>query len=113
MDLGKLLQAIEIMVDAKVKERLIEIKEEMKKEVIAEINKPDLDTSITENTTMKRKSYSRTDGSYGTITPSDIGYGNLMHGTTSPANNNLTGNPMIDKAIARSAKVLEMSKKNK
>jgi hypothetical protein len=57
-----------------------------------------------------RANFSRTDGEWGTITPDMIGYGNPQMGMQSPMDSVSTGNELIDKAIARSAKVLAASK---
>jgi hypothetical protein len=62
------------------------------------------------NETSMRANFSRTDGEWGTITPDMIGYGNPQMGMQSPIDSVSTGNELIDKAIARSAKVLAASK---
>jgi len=66
------------------------------------------------NETMVRPNFSRTDGDYGTITPEMIGYGNPQMGIqtqyANPSAPISTGNDILDKAIARSAKVLAASK---
>ena len=62
------------------------------------------------NETSMRANFSRTDGEWGTITPDMIGYGNPQMGMQSPMDSVSTGNELIDKAIARSAKVLAASK---
>jgi hypothetical protein len=59
-----------------------------------------------------RPNFSRTDGEWGTLSPEMIGYGEV--GMSSQPNRGqsmpVTGNDLIDKAIARSAKVLAASK---
>jgi hypothetical protein len=66
------------------------------------------------NETAIRPNFSRTDGEYGTITPEMIGYGNPQMGMqpqySNPSAPISTGNDILDKAIARSAKVLAASK---
>jgi hypothetical protein len=63
------------------------------------------------NETAVRPNFSRTDGEWGTISPEMIGYGDMGSGYSSPsAPIPSTGNDLIDKAIARSAKVLAASK---
>jgi len=66
------------------------------------------------NETAIRPNFSRTDGEYGTITPEMIGYGNPQMGIqpqyANPSAPISTGNDILDKAIARSAKVLAASK---
>ena len=59
-----------------------------------------------------RPGFSRTDGEWGTMTPDMIGYGNPQMGYANPMQSAMptTGNDLIDKAIARSAKVLAASK---
>ena len=64
------------------------------------------------NETAVRPNFSRTDGEWGTLSPEMIGYGEV--GMSSQPNRGqsmpVTGNDLIDKAIARSAKVLAASK---
>jgi len=66
------------------------------------------------NETSIRPNFSRTDGEYGTMTPDMIGYGNPQMGMqpqyANPSAPISTGNDILDKAIARSAKVLAASK---
>jgi hypothetical protein len=151
MDTNKLFKAIQIIVQEEVKKEISLIKEEIRKEVLAEVKKSqpikqqsslkslveesadpfDLANKILSrdredkkytnnpllnqvlNETAIRPNFSRTDGEYGTITPEMIGYGNPQmgmqpHYDNSPAIS--TGNDILDKAIARSAKVLAASK---
>jgi hypothetical protein len=66
--------------------------------------------------TAVRPNFSRDDNEWGTITPDMIGYGNPQMGFQSPmesAQTQLTGNDLIDKAIARSAAVLKASKERR
>lgn len=152
MDTNKLFKAIQIIVQEEVKKEISLIKEEIRKEVLAEVKKSqpvkqqsslkslveesadpfDLANKILSrdredkqyssnpllnqvlNETSIRPNFSRTDGEYGTITPDMIGYGNPQIGmqqqyvnTSAPIS---TGNDILDKAIARSAKVLAASK---
>ena len=152
MDTNKLFKAIQIIVQEEVKKEISLIKEEIRKEVLAEVKKTqpvkpqsslkslveesadpfDLANKILSrdredkqyssnpllnqvlNETSIRPNFSRTDGEYGTITPDMIGYGNPQIGmqqqyvnTSAPIS---TGNDILDKAIARSAKVLAASK---
>jgi hypothetical protein len=64
------------------------------------------------NETTVRPNFSKTDGTFGTITPEMVGYGNPQMGVQpqTPAQIPSTGNDLIDAAIARSAKVLAASK---
>ena len=152
MDTNKLFKAIQIIVQEEVKKEISLIKEEIRKEVLAEVKKTqpvkqqsslkslveesadpfDLANKILSrdredkqyssnpllnqvlNETMVRPNFSRTDGEYGTITPESIGYGNPQMGMqtqyASPTAPISTGNDILDKAIARSAKVLAASK---
>jgi hypothetical protein len=152
MDTNKLFKAIQIIVQEEVKKEISLIKEEIRKEVLAEVKRIqpvkqqsslkslveesadpfDLANKILSrdredkqyssnpllnqvlNETSIRPNFSRTDGEYGTITPDMIGYGNPQIGmqqqyvnTSAPIS---TGNDILDKAIARSAKVLAASK---
>jgi hypothetical protein len=152
MDTNKLFKAIQIIVQEEVKKEISLIKEEIRKEVLAEVKRTqpvkqqsslkslveesadpfDLANKILSrdredkqyssnpllnqvlNETSIRPNFSRTDGEYGTITPDMIGYGNPQIGmqqqyvnTSAPIS---TGNDILDKAIARSAKVLAASK---
>ena len=152
MDTNKLFKAIQIIVQEEVKKEISLIKEEIRKEVLAEVKRTqpvkqqsslkslveesadpfDLANKILSrdredkqyssnpllnqvlNETSIRPNFSRTDGDYGTITPDMIGYGNPQIGmqqqyvnTSAPIS---TGNDILDKAIARSAKVLAASK---
>jgi hypothetical protein len=154
MDTNKLFKAIQIIVQEEVKKEISLIKEEIRKEVLAEVKKSHPSTKTTNsslmnlveestdpfdladrilnrdreektlsknpllnqvlNETMVRPNFSRTDGDYGTITPEMIGYGNPQMGMqtqyTNPSAPISTGNDILDKAIARSAKVLAASK---
>jgi hypothetical protein len=154
MDTNKLFKAIQIIVQEEVKKEISLIKEEIRKEVLAEVKKsqpalksitPSLKNLVEESTdpfdladkilnrdreektlsknpllnqvlneTMVRPNFSRTDGDYGTITPEMIGYGNPQMGMqqqySNPSAPISTGNDILDKAIARSAKVLAASK---
>jgi hypothetical protein len=154
MDTNKLFKAIQIIVQEEVKKEISLIKEEIRKEVLAEVKKSqpsvksttsslknlveestdpfDLADKILNrdreektlsknpllnqvlNETMVRPNFSRTDGDYGTITPEMIGYGNPQMGMqtqyANPSAPISTGNDILDKAIARSAKVLAASK---
>jgi hypothetical protein len=152
MDTNKLFKAIQIIVQEEVKKEISLIKEEIRKEVLAEVKKSqpvkqqsslkslveesadpfDLANKILNrdredkqyssnpllnqvlNETAVRPNFSRTDGEYGTITPEMIGYGNPQMGMqpqyTNPSAPISTGNDILDKAIARSAKVLAASK---
>lgn len=154
MDTNKLFKAIQIIVQEEVKKEISLIKEEIRKEVLAEVKKsqpvaksntPSLMNLVEESTdpfdladkilnrdreektlsrnpllnqvlneTMVRPNFSRTDGDYGTITPEMIGYGNPQMGMqpqyANPSAPISTGNDILDKAIARSAKVLAASK---
>lgn len=152
MDTNKLFKAIQIIVQEEVKKEISLIKEEIRKEVLAEVKKSqpikqqsslkslveesadpfDLANKILTrdredkqyssnpllnqvlNETSIRPNFSRTDGEYGTMTPDMIGYGNPQMGMqaqyTNPSAPISTGNDILDKAIARSAKVLAASK---
>jgi hypothetical protein len=154
MDTNKLFKAIQIIVQEEVKKEISLIKEEIRKEVLAEVKKSQPSTKTTNsslmnlveesadpfdladkilnrdreektlsrnpllnqvlNETMVRPNFSRTDGDYGTMTPEMIGYGNPQMGMQSqyanPSAPISTGNDILDKAIARSAKVLAASK---
>jgi hypothetical protein len=152
MDTNKLFKAIQIIVQEEVKKEISLIKEEIRKEVLAEVKKSqpvkqqsslkslveesadpfDLANKILSrdredkqyssnpllnqvlNETSIRPNFSRTDGDYGTITPDMIGYGNPQMGMqtqyANPSAPISTGNDILDKAIARSAKVLAASK---
>jgi hypothetical protein len=151
MDTNKLFKAIQIIVQEEVKKEISLIKEEIRKEVLAEVKKSqpikqqsslkslveesadpfDLANKILSrdreekkytnnpllnqvlNETAIRPNFSRTDGEYGTITPEMIGYGNPQMGMQPQYDNSpaiSTGNDILDKAIARSAKVLAASK---
>jgi hypothetical protein len=145
MDTNKLFKAIQIIVKEEVKKETAAIKEQVRKEILAEMKKttpqpkqmvqktqdpferalsmldeerhteekvytqnPVLNQIL--NETSMRANFSRTDGEWGTITPDMIGYGNPQMGMQSPMDSVSTGNELIDKAIARSAKVLAASK---
>jgi len=154
MDTNKLFKAIQIIVQEEVKKEISLIKEEIRKEVLAEVKKsqPSLKSTTSSlknlveesadpfdlankilsrdredkqyssnpllnqvlNETSIRPNFSRTDGDYGTITPDMIGYGNPQMGMqpqyANPSAPISTGNDILDKAIARSAKVLAASK---
>jgi len=152
MDTNKLFKAIQIIVQEEVKKEISLIKEEIRKEVLAEVKQSqpvkqqsslkslveesadpfDLANKILNrdredkqyssnpllnqvlNETAIRPNFSRTDGEYGTITPEMIGYGNPQMGMqpqyANPSSPISTGNDILDKAIARSAKVLAASK---
>jgi hypothetical protein len=154
MDTNKLFKAIQIIVQEEVKKEISLIKEEIRKEVLAEVKKsqpalksstPTLKNLVEEsadpfdlankilnrdredkqyssnpllnqvlNETTIRPNFSRTDGEFGTITPEMIGYGNPQMGMqpqySNPSAPISTGNDILDKAIARSAKVLAASK---
>jgi hypothetical protein len=161
MDTNKLFKAIQIIVQEEVKKEISLIKEEIRKEVLAEVKKSqpikqqsslkslveestdpfDLANKIlsrdrasqpeekvyTKNTMLNqvlnetamagvRPNYSMDDGGWGTITPQMVGYGDPQMGYQ-PMNQYAeqsapisTGNDILDKAIARSAKVLAASK---
>ena len=152
MDTNKLFKAIQIIVQEEVKKEISLIKEQIRKEVLAEVKQSqpvkqqsslkslveesadpfDLANKILSrdreektlsrnpllnqvlNETMVRPNFSRTDGEYGTLTPEMIGYGNPQMGMqpqySNPSAPISTGNDILDKAIARSAKVLAASK---
>ena len=147
MDTNKLFKAIQIIVKEEVKKETSAIKEQVRKEILAELKKSNAQTPIMEtkienpfdralamleedreieqkqysknptlnqilNETAIRPGFSRTDGDWGTITPEMIGYGNPQMGYANPMQSAMptTGNDLIDKAIARSAKVLAASK---
>ena len=158
MDTNKLFKAIQIIVQEEVKKEISLIKEEIRKEVLAEVKKSqpvkqqsslkslveesadpfdlankilsrDRESQPEQRTYAKnsmlnqvlnetamagvRPNFSQDNGEWGTITPDMIGYGNPQTGfqpqyENSPAIS--TGNDILDKAIARSAKVLAASK---
>lgn len=154
MDTNKLFKAIQIIVQEEVKKQVSTIKEEVRKEVLAEMKKSqpikpqqsslkslveestdpfDLANKIltrdreekqyTKNPMLNqvlnetamagvRPNFSQDNGEWGTITPEMIGYGNPQMGYQTPMQQSIpsTGNDLIDKAIARSAKVLAASK---
>jgi hypothetical protein len=152
MDTNKLFKAIQIIVQEEVKKEISLIKEEIRKEVLAEVKQSqpvkqqsslkslveesadpfDLANKILNrdredkqyssnpllnqvlNETSIRPNFSRTDGEYGTMTPDMIGYGNpqmsMQPQYANPSAPISTGNDILDKAIARSAKVLAASK---
>jgi hypothetical protein len=147
MDTNKLFKAIQIVVKEEVKKQTSLIKEQVRKEILAELKKSNVKPTISErkienpfdkalavleedreieqkqysknpalnqilNETAMRPNFSRTDGEWGTLSPEMIGYGEI--GMSSQPNRGqsmpVTGNDLIDKAIARSAKVLAASK---
>lgn len=147
MDTNKLFKAIQIVVKEEVKKQTSLIKEQVRKEILAELKKSNAKPTISErkienpfdkalavleedreieqkqysrnpalnqilNETAIRPNFSRTDGEWGTLSPEMIGYGEM--GMSSQPNRGqsmpVTGNDLIDKAIARSAKVLAASK---
>jgi hypothetical protein len=161
MDTNKLFKAIQIIVQEEVKKEISLIKEEIRKEVLAEVKKSqpikqqsslkslveesadpfDLANKIlsrdresqpeqktyTKNSMLNqvlnetamagiRPNYSMDDGGWGTLTPEMVGYGDPQMGYQStnqyaaPSAPISTGNDILDKAIARSAKVLAASK---
>lgn len=155
MDTNKLFKAIQIIVQEEVKKQVSIIKEEVRKEVLAEVKKSqpakpqqsslkslveesadpfDLANKIlsrdreekqyTKNPMLNqvlnetamagvRPNFSQDNGEWGTITPEMIGYGNPQMGFQPQYDNSpaiSTGNDILDKAIARSAKVLAASK---
>lgn len=155
MDTNKLFKAIQIIVQEEVKKQVSIIKEEVRKEVLAEVKKSqpakpqqsslkslveestdpfDLANKIlsrdreekqyTKNPMLNqvlnetamagvRPNFSQDNGDWGTITPDMIGYGNPQMGFQPQFDNSpaiSTGNDILDKAIARSAKVLAASK---
>lgn len=145
MDTNKLFKAIQIVVKEEVKKQTSIIKEEVRKEILAELKKSNVQKPIVEkkidnpfdralamleedreveqkqysknptlnqilNETAVRPNFSRTDGEWGTISPEMIGYGDMGIGGQSSKSMPVTGNDLIDKAIARSAKVLAASK---
>lgn len=147
MNTEKLFKAIQIVVKEEVKKQTSVIKEEVRKEILAELKKSNVKQPISEkkvdnpfdralalleedreveqkqysrnptlnqilNETAVRPNFSRTDGEYGTITPEMIGYGDPRMGFQNPTNQSMpvTGNDILDKAIARSAAVLKASK---
>ncbi len=147
MDTNKLFKAIQIVVKEEVKKQTSIIKEEVRKEILAELKKSNVQKPIIEkkidnpfdkalamleedreveqkqysknptlnqilNETAVRPNFSRTDGEWGTISPEMIGYGDLGMGAQPSRTQSMpvTGNDLIDKAIARSAKVLAASK---
>lgn len=62
------------------------------------------------NETKVRPNFSKDDGSWGTITPDMVGYGEPAQGKQESIS---TGNDILDKAIARSSAVLKASKEKK
>jgi hypothetical protein len=161
MDTNKLFKAIQIIVQEEVKKEISLIKEEIRKEVLAEVKKSqpvkqqsslkslveesadpfDLANKIlsrdrqsqpeekvyTKNSMLNqvlnetamagiRPNYSMDDGGWGTLTPEMVGYGDPQMGYqptnqyAAPSVPISTGNDILDKAIARSAKVLAASK---
>ena len=161
MDTNKLFKAIQIIVQEEVKKEISLIKEEIRKEVLAEVKRIqpvkqqsslkslveesadpfDLANKIlskdresqpeqktyTKNSMLNqvlnetamagiRPNYSMDDGGWGTLTPEMIGYGDPQMGYqptnqyAAPSAPISTGNDILDKAIARSAKVLAASK---
>jgi hypothetical protein len=161
MDTNKLFKAIQIIVQEEVKKEISLIKEEIRKEVLAEVKRTqpvkqqsslkslveesadpfDLANKIlskdresqpeqktyTKNSMLNqvlnetamagiRPNYSMDDGGWGTLTPEMIGYGDPQMGYqptnqyAAPSAPISTGNDILDKAIARSAKVLAASK---
>jgi hypothetical protein len=161
MDTNKLFKAIQIIVQEEVKKEISLIKEEIRKEVLAEVKKAqpvkqqsslkslveesadpfDLANKIlsrdresqpeqktyTKNSMLNqvlnetamagiRPNYSMDDGGWGTLTPEMVGYGDPQMGYqptnqyAAPSAPISTGNDILDKAIARSAKVLAASK---
>jgi hypothetical protein len=161
MDTNKLFKAIQIIVQEEVKKEISLIKEEIRKEVLAEVKKTqpvkqqsslkslveesadpfDLANKIlsrdresqpeqktyTKNSMLNqvlnetamagvRPNFSQDNGDWGTITPDMIGYGDPQMGYqptnqySTPSAPISTGNDILDKAIARSAKVLAASK---
>ena len=145
MDTNKLFKAIQIVVKEEVKKQTSIIKEEVRKEILAELKKSNVQKPIIEkkadnpfdralamleedreveqkqysknptlnqilNETAVRPNFSRTDGEWGTISPEMIGYGDMGMGGQTSKSMPVTGNDLIDKAIARSAKVLAASK---
>jgi hypothetical protein len=161
MDTNKLFKAIQIIVQEEVKKEISLIKEEIRKEVLAEVKKSqpikqqsslkslveesadpfDLANKIlsrdresqpeqktyTKNSMLNqvlnetamagiRPNYSMDDGGWGTLTPEMVGYGDPQMGYqptnqyAAPSAPISTGNDILDKAIARSAKVLAASK---
>jgi hypothetical protein len=151
MDTNKLFKAIQIIVKEEVKKETAAIKEQVRKEILAEMKKTTLQpkqmvqkthdpfekalSMLDEEREVEQKTYSknpvlnqilsetavrpnfsRDDNEWGTITPDMIGYGNPQMGFQSPmesAQTQLTGNDLIDKAIARSAAVLKASKERR
>jgi hypothetical protein len=161
MDTNKLFKAIQIIVQEEVKKEISLIKEEIRKEVLAEVKRTqpvkqqsslkslveesadpfDLANKIlsrdresqpeqktyTKNSMLNqvlnetamagiRPNYSMDDGGWGTLTPEMVGYGDPQMGYqptnqyAAPSAPISTGNDILDKAIARSAKVLAASK---
>lgn len=161
MDTNKLFKAIQIIVQEEVKKEISLIKEEIRKEVLAEVKKSqpvkqqsslkslveesadpfdlankilsrDRESQPEQKTYVKnpmlnqvlnetamagiRPNYSMDDGGWGTLTPEMVGYGDPQMGyqpTNQYATTSVpmsTGNDILDKAIARSAKVLAASK---
>jgi hypothetical protein len=161
MDTNKLFKAIQIIVQEEVKKEISLIKEEIRKEVLAEVKKTqpvkqqsslkslveesadpfdlankilsrDRESQPEQKTYVKnpmlnqvlnetamagiRPNYSMDDGGWGTLTPEMVGYGDPQMGYQSnnqyatPSTPISTGNDILDKAIARSAKVLAASK---
>jgi hypothetical protein len=161
MDTNKLFKAIQIIVQEEVKKEISLIKEEIRKEVLAEVKKSqpvkqqsslkslveesadpfdlankilsrDRESQPEQKTYVKnpmlnqvlnetamagiRPNYSMDNGGWGTLTPEMVGYGDPQMGYQStnqyaaPSTPISTGNDILDKAIARSAKVLAASK---
>jgi hypothetical protein len=161
MDTNKLFKAIQIIVQEEVKKEISLIKEEIRKEVLAEVKKTqpvkqqsslkslveesadpfdlankilsrDRESQPEQKTYVKnpmlnqvlnetamagiRPNYSMDDGGWGTLTPEMVGYGDPQMGYqptnqyAAPSAPISTGNDILDKAIARSAKVLAASK---
>ena len=161
MDTNKLFKAIQIIVQEEVKKEISLIKEEIRKEVLAEVKKSqpvkqqsslkslveesadpfdlankilsrDRESQPEQKTYVKnpmlnqvlnetamagiRPNYSMDDGGWGTLTPEMVGYGDPQMGYqptnqyAAPSAPISTGNDILDKAIARSAKVLAASK---
>jgi hypothetical protein len=147
MDTDKLFKAIQIVVKEEVKKQLSTIKEQIRKEVLAEIkvSKPQKTNSLANaveksvdafdlankilsadreqkqysknpmlnqilQETSVRPSFSKDDGSWGTINASNMMEYNSI---SSSPNVESTGNDILDRAIAKSAAVLKASKEKK